>query len=92
MHLFPSAMEMDIDKINNFNDVRGRSHSPSNVSSRSVSLVSRASLILYHERIMINNDLSNQKYVNPINSSQLSYSCDSQGRNHSSLATDLILP
>ena len=69
MSSFPSTMEMDIDNINNFNDIRGRSHSLSNISSRSASIVSRASLILYYERMTIINDLPNQEHVEPIDSS-----------------------
>ena len=83
-------MEMNIDNIKNFNDIRERSHSLSNISSRSVSIVSRASLILYHERMIINNDLSNQEHIEPIDSSQLSYSSNDQERNHGSTATDLV--
>ena len=63
MSFFPSTMEMDIDNVNNFNDIRERSHSLSNISSKSISIVSRVSLILYHERMIINNDLPNQEYV-----------------------------
>ena len=69
MPSFPSAMEMDVNKVNNFNDIRERSHSLSNASSRSVSIVSRVSLILYHERMTINNDLPDQEHVEPIDSS-----------------------
>ena len=69
MPFFSSTMEMDIDNVNNFNDIRGRFHALSNVSSKSASIVSRASLILYHERMTINNDLPNQEYVEPIGSS-----------------------
>ena len=67
-------MEMDIDKVDNFDDIIERSYSSSNISSRSIYLVSRASSILYYERIMINNNLSNQEHIDPIDSSQLSYS------------------
>jgi len=92
MPFFPSAMEMDVNNVNNFNDVRERSHSLSNASSRSTSIVSKASSIPYHERMTINNGLPNQEHVEPIDSSQLSYSSDGQERDYSSMVADLILP
>ena len=63
----------------------------SNISSRSVFLVSRASSRLYHEKMMINNNLPDKKIVKPINRSQLSYSGDSQRRNCVSIVTNPIL-
>jgi len=51
-------MEIDINNINNFDDIRKRSHFLSNISFQSVFLVSRVSLKPYYERIMINNDLN----------------------------------
>jgi len=81
---------MDIDNVDNFDDVRRRSHSLNNISSRSVSLVSRASSRLYHEKIIINNNLPNEEIVEFIDRSQLSYSGDGQERNCVSMATDLI--
>ena len=63
MPFFPSAIEMDINKVNNFNDIRKRSYSLSNASSKSMSIVSRVFLILYHERMTINNDLPDQEHV-----------------------------
>jgi len=84
-------MEMDIDNVDNFDDIREISHSLSNVLSKSVFIVSKASLIPYHERMTINNDLPNQEHIEPINSSQLSYSGNGQERNHSSIVTDIVL-
>ena len=91
MNSLPSALEMNIDSINNYDNVRERTHSPSNISTRSVSVVSQASSLLYHKRMVINNDLSNKEIVEPIDSSQLSYSSDGQGRNYDSEVTDSIL-
>ena len=91
IHLFPSAMEMDIDKVDNFDDVRERSQSPSNISSRSMSLVSRASSKPYYERMMIKNNLPNKEIVESIDRSQLSYSGNDQGRNQDSMATIPVL-
>ena len=71
-------MEMNINNVDNFDDVRGRSHFLSNTSSKSVSIVFRASLIPYYERMTINNDLSDQEQVELIDSSQLSYSGNGQ--------------
>jgi len=62
-------MEIDINNINNFDNIREKFHFFSNISFRSVFLVSRVSLKLYYERIMINNDLSNKEYVESINRS-----------------------
>jgi len=69
-----SAMDIDKDnKVDNYDDVRGRSPSSSNVSSRSASVVSKASSIPYHERMVINNDAPDEEFREPIDSSQLSY-------------------
>jgi len=62
-------MEIDINNINNFDDIRERSYFLSNISFRSAFLVSGVSLKPYYERIMINNDLSNKEYVESINRS-----------------------
>ena len=56
---------MDIDS----NIIRGRSVFPSSKSSRSTSIISKASSMLYHKRIEINNNLPDEEFVNPINSS-----------------------
>ena len=88
----PSALEMDINSVDNYDDVRGRTHSPSNVSTRSVSVVSQASSLPYHERMVINNNLPDEDIVEPIDNSQLSYSGDGQGRNCVSVATDPVPP
>jgi len=89
---FPSAIEMDIDKVNNFDNIRERSQSLSNISSRSAFLVSRASSKLYHKRMMINNDLPDEEIVESIDRSQLFYSGNDQGRNQGSMATTLFPP
>jgi len=83
---FPSAIEMDIDKVNNFDNVRERSQSLSNILSRSAFLVSRASSKLYHKRMMINYDLPDEEIVESIDRSQLFYSGNDQGRNQDSMA------
>ena len=74
MHTFPSNMKIDIDKVDNFDNIRERFQSSSNISSRSVSLVSKASSKPYYERIIINNNLPNEEIVEPIDKSQLYYS------------------
>jgi len=90
MNSLLSTLEMNINSINNYDNVRERTHSPSNISTRSTSVVSQASSLLYYERMVINNNLSDKKIVEPINSSQLSSSGDSQGRNCDSVTTDPI--
>jgi len=90
MNPLPSALEMDIDSVNSYDNVRKRTHSPSNVSTKSVSVVSQASSLLYHKRMVINNNLSDKEIMESIDSSQLSYSSDSQERNHDSVTTNPI--
>jgi len=62
-------MKIDINNINNFDDIRERSHFLSNISFRSAFLVSRVFLKPYYKRIMINNNLFNKEYVESINRS-----------------------
>ena len=69
MHSLPSTMEMDINNIDNYDDVRERSHSLSNISFRSMSIILKASSRLYHEKMVINNNLLDEKFVEPVNSS-----------------------
>ena len=69
MHSLPSTIEMDINNIDNYDDVRGRSHSLSNISFRSMSIILKASSRLYHEKMVINNNLLDEKFVEPVNSS-----------------------
>jgi len=76
--------------INNYDNVRGKNTSPSNVSSRSVSVSSSTFSIPYHERMVINNELSDQEHVEPIDNFQLSYSSDSQEHNQDNMATILF--
>ena len=91
MHPLFSAMNMNINNVNNYNNVRERSHSLSNTLSRSTYVISKASSILYHKKIVINNNLPNEEFVELINSSQLSYNSNGQERNYISMATNLIL-
>ena len=87
----PPDVAMDVDNVNNFDDVRGRSSSFSKVSSRSASMSSSASSVPYSERMAANNNLlDNDK--EPIDSSQLSYKDNSQERDCVSKAADLIPP
>ena len=68
-----SAMEMDINNVNDFDNIRGRINFFSKVSSRSISVFSNASSISYHERMVINNNLPDKELKKLINSSQLLY-------------------
>lgn len=87
-HLPPSvAMNVVNYNINNYDNIRRRKSSLSNVSFRNTSVFSSTSLILCHKRIVINNKLPNQEHVEPIDNSQLLYSGDSQENNQDSTAT-----
>ena len=81
----PASEMIDMD---NFNNIRGILHSSSKASSRSTSISSSISSQSYHERIVINNNLSNKNLREPINSSQLSYKDNSEERGLVSKATD----
>jgi len=82
----PASVAMDIDGFNSF---RRRNNSPSNVSLRSSSVLSKASSVPYFKRIEIKNDLPDKDIVEPINSSQLSYNNNNSEGNSVSRVTDL---
>ena len=54
--------------IDNFNNIRERSASPSKMSSKSPSISSTTSSIPYHEKMEINNDLPDEKFTEPVDS------------------------
>ena len=85
MALLPAPEVMDID---NYNDIRRRKSSPNKASSRSAFISSSISFQPYYKRIVLNNDLSDEEIVEPVNSSQLSYKDKSKKRNTVSKATD----
>jgi len=58
----PLIVAMDVNKIDNFDNIRGRSSFFSKVFSRSTSVFSCASSILYHKRMVINSDLSDEEF------------------------------
>ena len=64
--------------INNFNNIRERSTSPSKMSSKSPSISFTTSFIPYHEKMEINNDLPDEKFTEPVDSFQLSYKNNSR--------------
>ena len=68
--------------INNLNDIRGRTHSSSKVSSRSTSSQP------YYKRIVINNNLIDENSRKPVDRSQLSYKDNNEERNLISKATN----
>ena len=82
----PAGMTIDIDGFNSF---RRRNNSPSNVSFRSSSVLSKASSVPYFKRIEIKNDLPDEDIVEPINSSQLLYNNNNSEGNSVSRVTDL---
>jgi len=59
--------------INSNNNVREKTTSLENSSSRSCLVSSMALSVPYHERMKINNNLLDEETIEPINSSQLSY-------------------
>ena len=79
------AMDIDSDIT------RKRSIFSGSKSSRSTSIVLKASSIPYYKRMEINNDLPNEKFVNPIDSSQLSYKDDNGAGNLVRKVTDIGL-
>ena len=81
----PAPEVMD---INNYNNVRGRKSSPSKASSRSALISSSVSSQPYHKRMVLNNDLPDEEFVEPVNSSQQSYKDKSEKINTISKATD----
>lgn len=66
-----SSVVIDVNNhnVNNYDNVRERKFSPSNVSSKSTSVFSSTSSIPYYKRIVINNKLSNQEHIKPIDNS-----------------------
>ena len=83
MALLPPGVVIDINKhsVNNYDDIRRRNTFSNNVSFRSVSVSLSTFSILYHDRIIINNDLPNQEHIEPIDNSQLFYSGNDQESN-----------
>jgi len=59
---------MDVNKVNNFNNIRERSPSSSKVSSRSISVFSSVSSIPYYERMVINNNFFDEEFKEPVDS------------------------
>ena len=66
MASLPSIVVMDVNKVNNFDNVRRRSPSSSKVSFRSTSIFSNISSILHHERMIINNNLPDEEFKEPV--------------------------
>ena len=89
MAFLPPSVVIDVNKhsVNNYDDVRRRNIFSSNISSKNIFVSSSTSSISYHERMVINNDLSNQEHIKSVNNSQLSYSSNGQGSNQNSMAT-----
>ena len=69
-----SAMDIDFNKnVDNFDNIRERSLSPSRVTLRSTFIISKTSSIPYHKRMEIQNKFLEEEFKKLINSSQLSY-------------------
>jgi len=80
-------MDIDIFTINNYNDVRKITISPSKANLRIASMSSSILSELYYEKIKYFNNLSNE-FRKPVNSSQLSYDNNRREENQISKATD----
>jgi len=88
-----SAIDINFNKnVNNFDNVRKRSPSPSRVTSRSTCVVSKTFSILYYERMKIQNDFLEEELRKPINSSQLSYDNQHQEFHRVNMVIDPVLP
>ena len=79
-------------KVNNYDNARERSSSSSFVSSRSTSVESKASSIPYYKRIVIQNDLLDEEFKEPIDCSQLPYNNNCQGNSYVNIVVNLIIP
>ena len=91
-YLASSVMNIDLyKKVDNFDDTRGKSSFFSRVTSRSALVESKTSSILYYERIVIQNDFSEEEFREPINCSQLSYNNQHQKFSHVNRMIDLVL-
>ena len=66
MASLPSIVVIDVNKVNNFDNVRRRSSSSSKVSFRSISIFSNVSSILHYERMTINNNLPDEEFKEPV--------------------------
>ena len=85
-------MDIDINKkVNNFDSARERFPSSSNVSSRSASVKLKISPILYHKRIVIQNNLSDKEFREPIDCSQLSYNNNCQETSYVNIMVDPVI-
>ena len=73
MAQLPANLVININDINFSANVRGRSHFSSRATTRSTSLSSSASSVSYYKRMEIKNDLPDDNFKEPADSSQLSY-------------------
>jgi len=78
MAKIPDNVAMDVDS----DTIRRRLSFFSKASFKNTSVTPNISLILYHERIEINNDFPDEEVENPVYSSQLSYK-DNNGAGNS---------
>jgi len=90
MASLPPIVVMNVNKVNNFDDIRKRFPLFSKIPSRNTFISSSTSSIPYYERMVISNDLPDEEFKETIDSSKLSYKDNSQERNHISMATDLV--
>ena len=89
MAFIPASEAMDIDSyIDNYDNIRGRTSSPSKAGSRSASMSSSILLEPYCEKMEHYNDLPDEDFRELVNSSQLFYNDNSKEGNQVSKATD----
>ena len=86
-------MDININKkVNNFDSVRERSPSSSNVSFINTLVKLKASSISYHERMVIQNNLPDEEFSELINCSQLLYNNNCQETSCVNMAANPITP
>ena len=68
----------DVMNINNYSDVRERTHFTSKASFRSALISSSVLSQPYYKKIVLNNDLSNEDFREPVDKFQLSYKDNSK--------------
>jgi len=64
---------------------------PSSITFKSASVKSKTFSILYHKRIVIQNDFSEEEFREPIDCSQLLYDNQYQESSHVNIAIDPVL-
>ena len=72
----------------NYNEVKGQTSSPNKLSSRTSSMSSTVSSVIYYKRMEINNYLKGNIKIEPINCTQLLYATPKRQVNQVSMVAD----